>query len=177
MAPALNRKRTDPAAQIPDRLYFKISDVASICGIAASVLRFWETQFPQLKPNKSGTGQRLYRRRDVELVLEIKSLVYDAGYTLAGARQALGTKPSQSKPAPVAQASPESMPMAAPNPAAMKLPDESVAWCGDAVAATVGHARAELRALLGVLGQPEPQRRRPKLRVQWSDVATLFPVE
>ena len=74
---------------IPDRLYFKIGDVARICKVETYVLRFWETQFPQLKPNKSGTGQRLYRRHDVELALKIKHLVHTEGYTLSGARQAL----------------------------------------------------------------------------------------
>ena len=83
---------------IPDRLYFKIGDVARICGLETYVLRFWESQFPQLKPNKSGTGQRLYRRRDVELVLEIKRLVHAEGYTLAGARQALGQISAQRRP-------------------------------------------------------------------------------
>src|ERR1019366_8872946 len=81
------RKRADQATTIPDRLYFKIGDVARICAVEPYVLRFWETQFPQLKPNKSGTGQRLYRRREVELALRIKQLVHHEGYTLAGARQ------------------------------------------------------------------------------------------
>src|SRR3954447_13597203 len=85
-----SRKHASDAPVIPDRLYFKIGDVARICGIETYVLRFWETQFPQLKPNKSGTGQRLYRRRDVEIALEIKRLVYGEGYTLSGARHALG---------------------------------------------------------------------------------------
>src|ERR1700748_1647743 len=76
-----------PAASIPDKLYFRIGDVAKLCGVEAYVLRFWETEFPQLKPNKSGTGQRLYRRRDVEMALRIKSLLYDQGYTIPGARQ------------------------------------------------------------------------------------------
>jgi hypothetical protein len=72
MATQLSQKRAyDPPPAIPNRLYFKIGDVAELCGLETYVLRFWETQFPQLKPNKSGTGQRLYRRRDVELVLEI----------------------------------------------------------------------------------------------------------
>ena len=78
MATNLSPKREVPApVAIPDRLYFKIGDVAQICSLETYVLRFWETQFPQLKPNKSGTGQRLYRRREVELVLEIKRLVHD----------------------------------------------------------------------------------------------------
>src|ERR1035437_4938498 len=86
--PLTTNRAADPPA-IPDRLYFKIGDVARICGVETYVLRFWETQFPQLKPNKSGTGQRLYRRRDVELALKIKHLVHTEGYTLSGARQSL----------------------------------------------------------------------------------------
>src|SRR6201985_3254178 len=79
------RKTVTP--EIPDKLYFRIGDVAQLCEVPAYVLRFWETEFPQLKPNKGGTGQRLYRRRDVELALRIKSLLYDQGYTIPGARQ------------------------------------------------------------------------------------------
>src|SRR5579863_8524128 len=90
MATQLSPKRVQDATAIPDRLYFKIGDVARICKVETYVLRFWETQFPQLKPNKSGTGQRLYRRRDVEMALEIKRLVHGEGYTLMGARHALG---------------------------------------------------------------------------------------
>jgi DNA-binding transcriptional MerR regulator len=71
---------------IPDRLYFRIGDVAKLCGVQPYVLRFWETEFPQLKPNKGGTGQRLYRRKDVEMALRIKSLLYEQGYTIPGAR-------------------------------------------------------------------------------------------
>lgn len=71
---------------IPDRLYFRIGDVAKLCGVQPYVLRFWETEFPQLKPNKGGTGQRLYRRKDVEIALRIKSLLYEQGYTIPGAR-------------------------------------------------------------------------------------------
>jgi DNA-binding transcriptional MerR regulator len=72
---------------VPDKLYFRIGDVARLCDVPAYVLRFWETEFPQLKPNKGGTGQRLYRRKDVETALRIKSLLYDQGYTIPGARQ------------------------------------------------------------------------------------------
>src|SRR5271169_5559796 len=76
-------------AEIPDKLYFRIGEVASLCDVPAYVLRFWESEFPQLKPNKGGTGQRLYRRRDVETALRVKSLLYDEGYTIPGARQAI----------------------------------------------------------------------------------------
>jgi DNA-binding transcriptional MerR regulator len=61
------------------------------------VLRFWETEFPQLKPNKSSTGQRMYRRRDLENVLRIKTLLYDQGFTIAGARQQLRTEAKATK--------------------------------------------------------------------------------
>jgi DNA-binding transcriptional MerR regulator len=74
---------------IPDRLYFRIGDVAKLCGLEPYVLRFWETEFPQLAPKKSGTGQRLYRRKDVENVVRIKQLLYDEGFTIPGARHQL----------------------------------------------------------------------------------------
>jgi DNA-binding transcriptional MerR regulator len=77
-----------PTREIPDKLYFRIGEVAKLCEVPAYVLRFWEGEFPQLKPNKGGTGQRLYRRRDVEMALRIKTLLYDEGYTIPGARQA-----------------------------------------------------------------------------------------
>lgn len=82
-------RRTPPSsgAEIPDKLYFRIGEVSKLCDLPAYVLRFWEGEFPQLKPHKGGTGQRLYRRRDVEMVLRIKSLLYDEGYTIPGARQ------------------------------------------------------------------------------------------
>ena len=78
--------------EIPDKLYFRIGEVARLCEVPAYVLRFWESEFPQLKPNKGGTGQRLYRRRDVEMALRVKALLYDEGYTIPGARQLLKTE-------------------------------------------------------------------------------------
>ena len=74
---------------IPDKLYFRIGEVATLCRLPAYVLRFWETEFPQLKPVKSSTGQRMYRKRDVENVLRIKQLLYEQGFTISGARQHL----------------------------------------------------------------------------------------
>ncbi len=74
---------------IPEKLYFRIGEVADLCHLPAYVLRFWESEFPQLKPTKSSTGQRMYRRRDVENVLAIKKLLYEQGFTIAGARQHL----------------------------------------------------------------------------------------
>ena len=74
---------------IPDKLYFRIGEVAELCRLPAYVLRFWESEFAQLKPTKGTTGQRMYRRKDVETVLLIKKLLYDEGFTIAGARQHL----------------------------------------------------------------------------------------
>src|SRR5437016_9028592 len=74
---------------IPEKLYFRIGEVARLCRLPAYVLRFWETEFPQLRPVKSTTGQRMYRRRDVENVLQIKKLLYEDGFTIAGARSHL----------------------------------------------------------------------------------------
>src|ERR1700730_7470847 len=74
---------------IPDKLYFRIGEVATLCHLPAYVLRFWETEFPQLKPVKSSTGQRMYRKHDVENVLRIKQLLYERGFTITGARQQL----------------------------------------------------------------------------------------
>jgi len=86
------------ASEIPDKLYFRIGEVARLCEVPAYVLRFWESEFPQLKPNKGGTGQRLYRRRDVELALRVKTLLKDEGYTIPGARQMLKTELKQKEP-------------------------------------------------------------------------------
>ena len=84
--------------EIPDKLYFRIGDVARLAGIKPYVLRFWETEFPALGPKKSGTGHRLYRRKDVEMVLEIKRLLYVQRFTIEGARKFLETR---SKPEPI----------------------------------------------------------------------------
>lgn len=74
---------------IPDKLYFRIGEVATLCHLPAYVLRFWESEFPQLRPVKSSTGQRMYRKRDVESVMRIKQLLYEQGFTISGARQQL----------------------------------------------------------------------------------------
>jgi len=83
------RKSASGEVLIPDKLYFRIGEVSRLCGLPSYVLRFWETEFPQLKPSKSSTGQRMYRKLDVESVLRIKKLLYEEGFTIAGARQAL----------------------------------------------------------------------------------------
>ena len=74
---------------IPEKLYFRIGEVSKLTHTQAYVLRYWETEFPTLRPNKSSTGHRLYRRRDVETVLEIRRLLYGQGFTIEGARKKL----------------------------------------------------------------------------------------
>jgi DNA-binding transcriptional MerR regulator len=75
--------------EIPDKLYFKIGEVSELLGVEPYVLRFWETEFSHLTPKKSGTGHRLYRKKDVELLLRIKHLLYEKRFTIEGARQTL----------------------------------------------------------------------------------------
>lgn len=77
------------APEIPDKLYFRIGEVSTLLGVEPYVLRYWETEFPSLAPKKSGTGHRLYRRKDVELLLKIKHLLYEKRFTIEGARQSL----------------------------------------------------------------------------------------
>lgn len=78
--------------EIPDKLYFRIGDVSRLIGVRPYVLRYWESEFPALAPRKSGAGQRLYRRKEVELLLEIKQLLYEKRFTIEGARQYLETR-------------------------------------------------------------------------------------
>ena len=86
--------------EIPDKLYFKIGEVSVLLGVEPYVLRYWETEFPQLAPKKSGTGHRLYRRKDVEMLLRIKHLLYEKRFTIEGAKQALHTDARAAKGRP-----------------------------------------------------------------------------
>ena len=185
MAMPLSKKRDLDSPAIPDRLYFKIGDVARICNVETYVLRFWETQFPQLKPNKSGTGQRLYRRSDVELALKIKRLVHVEGYTLSGARQALGQLNRRRGPQRDAQQEHQSL-----LPLLVQGSDQSTSGqspkelAPNDLGKTIAHARAELREIAGLLASPEsqlqpkpqPPRRRSRLATMPSTSGSLFPV-
>jgi DNA-binding transcriptional MerR regulator len=155
------RKHQPAASEIPDRLYFRIGDVARICAVEPYVLRFWETQFPSLKPNKGGTGQRLYRRREVELALRIKQLVHHEGYTLAGARQALEVAPRPRVKQGV-----------------LPLSSEQAQQRLDAAKAAIGRARAELRELSRQLAvdQPTINRKRSRLTTFKAPGDPLFPL-
>jgi DNA-binding transcriptional MerR regulator len=87
----------DAPAEVPDRLYFRIGEVSAITGVPPYVLRYWESEFPALQPRKSGGGQRLYRKRDVVLLLEIKKLLYQERYTVAGARKRLAEREDRAR--------------------------------------------------------------------------------
>jgi DNA-binding transcriptional MerR regulator len=164
MAMPLKTNRALDPPEIPDRLYFKIGDVARICGVETYVLRFWETQFPQLKPNKSGTGQRLYRRRDVELALEIKRLVHQEGFTIAGARQTLEHSGRRREPE-AASAAP-----------VLVTESQAARQTSDNVAAAIGHARAELREIATLLANPVSRQSRRRARVTTMPISgSLFP--
>jgi len=80
------------AVSIPQKLFFKIGEVCELAGVQAHVLRYWETEFPMLAPQKNRAGQRTYRRRDVEMALRIKELLYDEQYTIAGAKKKLASE-------------------------------------------------------------------------------------
>jgi DNA-binding transcriptional MerR regulator len=147
---ALQRKNAAPV--IPDKLYFRIGEVAKLCGIEAYVLRFWESEFPQLKPNKSGTGQRLYRRRDVELALRIQQLLHKEGYTIAGARQVFA---QESRDGKKASAQPELPMPVSDRGGSAKLAASEV---------KLQRLRSELRELLGLLSSSAGKPQRDSIR-------------
>ncbi len=174
MAMPLPRQPAPEPLTIPDRLYFKIGDVARICGVKTYVLRFWETQFPQLKPNKSGTGQRLFRRRDVEMALRIKQLVHEEGYTLAGARQFLEQSPRANS------ALQTELPLEAERlpQARLALTVSAPAQASESLATAIQLARTELRELAELLAAPDPQPARKRARVAATPAqsGSLFPL-
>ena len=146
-ADANRKKSSGPLPEIPDKLYFRIGEVARLLDLPAYVLRFWESEFPQLKPNKGGTGQRLYRRRDVETALEIRRLLYDEGYTIPGARQAL--KGEARGPRPVPRSAKEPQPIRTVELAGTPLRDDSAMG-------RLLRMKAELQAIAALLDRPSP---------------------
>ncbi len=82
-------QQQQPIPVIPDKLFFKIGEVCDIVGVQAHVLRYWETEFPMLQPQKNRSGQRTYRRKDVEMALRVKQLLYEEDFTIAGAKRKL----------------------------------------------------------------------------------------
>ena len=90
---------------VPNKLFFKIGEVCEITDTQPYVLRYWESEFPALAPAKNSSGQRIYRRKDIETVLRIKQLLYDEGFTIAGAKKRLEAEMSGRGPTPVSMAS------------------------------------------------------------------------
>ncbi|MBW2565809.1 MAG: MerR family transcriptional regulator [Deltaproteobacteria bacterium] len=76
-------------SKIPEKRYFRIGEVSALTGIESYVLRYWETEFPKIRPARSRSGQRLYKRRDIEIILQIKDLLYQKKFTIAGAKKHL----------------------------------------------------------------------------------------
>src|SRR6478736_2154847 len=91
----MSSPQTSP--EIPDKLYFRIGEVSELVGVEPYVLRYWETEFPAVGPKKSGTGHRMYRRKEVELLLKIKHLLYEKKYTIEGARLFLQSESKMAK--------------------------------------------------------------------------------
>ena len=87
--PSLTTKQ-GKRTEIPNKLFFRIGEVCKLIKLEPYVLRFWETEFPMLTPTKGANGRRMYRKKDVELLFRIKELLYDQGFTIAGARKVLG---------------------------------------------------------------------------------------
>ena len=103
MIVAKEAKTIDPAEpSIPDKLYFRIGEVAQLVGVDAHVLRYWESEF-KMKPHRSGSGQRHYRKQDLSQFYRIKHLLHEEGYTIAGARKVLASNSGQSPTADVSR--------------------------------------------------------------------------
>src|SRR5271168_2117502 len=96
MIPPNHEELAAAQPDIPDKLFFRIGEVSQLVGVEAYVLRYWESEFPGLSPRKSSSGQRMFRRKDVELLLNIKHLLYDRKFTIEGARKALHDKSPES---------------------------------------------------------------------------------
>ncbi len=161
------RKTVEPEPPlIPDKLYFRIGEVAKLCGVESYVLRFWQTEFPTLKPTKGGAGQRLYRRKDVEMALRIKGLLYDQGFTIPGARQALKTDPGQSAPSHESVILSGARSAEPKDPEGLHLAENVSPFPAKASPSKLLALRDELHSLAHMLARPvatAPQPPRPRL--------------
>jgi len=155
--------------KIPNKLFFKIGEVCEITDTQPYVLRYWESEFPALAPAKNSSGQRIYRRRDIETVLRIKQLLYEEGYTIAGAKKKLETElaegsleASDEEPAETAAAPPPKAPRkkaAPPEPPAADIPpalDSDTAERVQTLRSGIEKALEEARELLALLDSKSP---------------------
>lgn len=152
-----------PATSIPQKLFFKIGEVCELAGVQAHVLRYWETEFPMLAPQKNRAGQRTYRRKDVEMALRIKELLYDEQYTIAGAKKKLATElrapVREGGPTPVkAQVrSLQPPPSLAGRFAAAPAPTSSAPKLSDDQRASLQAIASQLRDILDLLDQGDAE--------------------
>lgn len=138
--------------EIPGKLYFRIGEVSRLTGVKASVLRFWESEFPQLHPKKSGANQRLYRKKDIETVLAIKHLLWEKRFTIEGARAALAEQRQARRQERAARETPQAPPPAEPSrPPVHVLQRHLFAPDPERAAAALDRVRHELRSILDLL--------------------------
>jgi DNA-binding transcriptional MerR regulator len=133
--------------QIPNKLFFKIGEVCEITDTQPYVLRYWESEFPALAPAKNSSGQRIYRRRDIETILRIKQLLYEEGFTIAGAKKRLEAEQSGRVDTPSSQAAITGTTTPVPRPAAES--EEEVAELS--TRAALKELREGLREILTLL--------------------------
>jgi DNA-binding transcriptional MerR regulator len=154
----------DTIVSIPEKLFFKIGEVCQLAGVQAHVLRYWESEFPMLAPQKNRAGQRTYRRRDVEMALRIKQLLYDEQYTIAGAKKKLASDlraPSREAPPLPAPPKPPTRSLQPPPSLAAKFGAPATAPIAQATAsegrATLRRVAEELREILDLLAEGDAE--------------------
>ncbi|MDH5526604.1 MAG: MerR family transcriptional regulator [Nitrospirota bacterium] len=148
------KSAAEAAAGIPDKLFFRIGEVAKLAGVQPYVLRYWETEFPELAPHKGAGGQRRYERADVELVLTIRDMLHKQGFTIAGARRKLAD--SGSLKALTAGAAPIQEPTPRAEPAPETAPNS--ATTAENALPTVQNVRKGLRELLRMMENTDARR-------------------
>ncbi len=135
--------------QIPNKLFFKIGEVCEITDTQPYVLRYWESEFPALAPAKNSSGQRIYRRRDIETVLRIKQLLYEEGFTIAGAKKRLEAEMSGRV------TTPHNTPANTPPPAHTPTPEPAPAARDEQGRAIMAEVREQLREILTLLNRSD----------------------
>src|SRR5262245_39891316 len=135
--------------QIPNKLFFKIGEVCELTDTQPYVLRYWESEFPALAPAKNSSGQRIYRRRDIETILRIKQLLYEEGFTIAGPKKRLEVELSGRADTPSSAA-------ASPSPAAPTA--EGVTPSADPTRRALREVRDQLREILTLLDRNDRTR-------------------
>ena len=144
----VNRQRgsadSKAPVEIPDKLFFSIGEVCKLVRVEPYVLRFWESEFPRLKPGKGPNGRRMYRKRDIETVLTIKNLLYDQGFTIAGARKALAAGAASGGRRQGHREPPQE---------SGRPPSEAASGPSEGAAERVRTLKSELRAILTILNR------------------------